>query len=123
MHRHGINQGLTLQAKQLLRPALRSKPVSAIINSHGKEVDSLNLVTRSDGSSFVEVVDRTVEHRGGTTVYFLSLVDRAGMPVAGSTWSDEEVLDALRNLEKTGTVEFANRLARGSAPPTSYLVH
>jgi hypothetical protein len=122
-HKHGINQGLTPEAKLLLDPVLESAPVSAIINSEGQQVDYLHLITCADGRTFVEVVDQRIGHRDGITVYFLSLTDRFGVPVLGSLWTKEEVRKALVQLEDSGVVNLSVRLHRGKSPPTSYSRH
>jgi hypothetical protein len=122
-HKFGINAGLKSAAKVLLRPAVTATVVAPIVNADGREVDSLHMVTRGDGQSFVEVVDRTVDHRGGFSVFFLALVDRFGRRVPASAWSDAEVRDALLNLEDSGAIGVAVRLNRGASPPTSFMVH
>jgi len=123
MHKYGINVGLTPGAKGLLRPAMTSSEVSAIINREAQRVDGLHMIIRGDGCSFVEVVSRTADHECGITVFFLALTDRLGAMVPESAWSDEEIAHALKRLEESNTLAYAERLKRRSAPPTSWKVN
>jgi hypothetical protein len=124
MLKHGINVGLTRDAKSLLSPAMAAVEASTIINDEGHHVDWLHIVTRADGQSFVEAVTRTAGHRSGITAFFVSLVDRQGAVVPVSVWSDEEMREALAELERTNTVAFVDMLRRGpTAPPTSWTLN
>jgi hypothetical protein len=119
-HKHGINQGLTPAAKKLLYPVATFTQVAPIINGEGERVDWLRLIACKDGRTFVEVVDLAIEHRGGISVYFVSLIDRFGIRVPESAWTTDEMRAALIELEDNGTVEMSVMLHRGAAPPTSY---